>query len=208
LYAEGVNSRLDSLADQYLLKTVELDINDLIIDIGANIGEFSKYLLEKGFGDIVCIEPEQMEAHACDANVFNGQKETIRKCLWNYSGILRFYLHNNTGDSSATPNDLKWPSVEVRCITLDEIIKERGIERIGLIKLEAEGSEPEVLGGALKSIALTKWILAALGHEREPEQESTFLEVNRILLDNHFVLVAKGRSGLRESHKYRNLRVN
>ena len=207
LYTDGINTRLNSLAEQYLIVLEDLDSNDYVIDIGSNIGEFSKFLKENGCSNFLCIEPENLEADACDRNIFQGKKFTVRKCLWEYTGTVRFYRHNKTGDSSATPNDLNWPNDDVACITLDDLVSERGIDIIGIIKLEAEGSEPEVLRGGLKTILRTKWIVADLGHERGPAQESTFIGVNQILIEHGFELVSMGGLGLRESYKYRNMEL-
>jgi hypothetical protein len=92
-------------------------------------------------------------------------------------------------------------------VTLDELVLKLSINSIELIKLEAEGSEPEVLKGALKSLYITKWVVADLGSERGVLQEATYTDANKILVDAGFVLIEKGGLGFRESYKYRNKHI-
>lgn len=205
LYLDGIAERLDNLALQYLINFNELDRNGLIIDIGANIGEFSFSFKRNGFTNFLCIEPERTEAEICDKNIYSGEHKTLQTCLFSSQGTVKFYHHNETGDSSAFPNNLNWPYDEIECNTLDNIVIARSITAIELIKLEAEGAEPEVLQGAVQSLKITKYVLADLGSERGPSEESTFHDANRILVESGFLLVEMGGQGFRESYKYRNL---
>jgi hypothetical protein len=96
LYIDGINERLDSLSRQYLIKIDELDTDGWVVDVGANIGEFSYNMRRSGFTKFLCIEPEEKEAASCDDNVFQGEKKTIRACLWAHTGTLKFYHHNES----------------------------------------------------------------------------------------------------------------
>ena len=58
-----------------------------------------------------------------------------------------------------------------------------------LLKLEAEGAEPEVIKGALNLLKNIEYIAADLGPERGLKQESTLKEVVNILLENNFKIV-------------------
>ena len=87
---------------------------------------------------------------------------------------MTFYLNNNSGDSSLdNKSDNK---IIVKTKTLDFLL--RDIKIIGLIKLEAEGHEPEVLEGSLEILKKTKYITVDVGPERN--HKSTFDSVHQI----------------------------
>lgn len=202
LYLDGVGCRLIDLGEQYLLDHSTLDPTGWIIDVGANVGEFSMILQRAGFQNILTVEPEEQEASCADKNIHGGQLKTVRKALWEFTGEVDFYQPNETGDSSTFPNNLSWPKIRKDCVTLDDLVLDYGISKITCLKLEAEGAEPEVLRGATLAMGITQYILADLGSERGPQEESTFLETNEILVENGFELIEKGGKGFRESFKY------
>ena len=71
-------------------------------------------------------------------------------------------------------------------IKLDNLIKNLGIKKIKLLKLEAEGFEPEILQGALSVIPICEYIAVDGGYERGQNQEQTFTTLTNILLENNF----------------------
>ena len=79
-------------------------------------------------------------------------------------------------------DDLDYTS-EVEVIPLDEIWESKeastliGNDNIKLIKLEAEGAEPEVLKGASKTLRRTHYISIDCGPERGLEQEAVLMPV-------------------------------
>ena len=75
--------------------------------------------------------------------------------------------------------------VSVEAITLESIIS----SKVKLLKLEAEGAEPEVLLGAGQKLKYIEFISADLGFERGSSKESTFIEVTNYLLQNNFALL-------------------
>jgi len=60
---------------------------------------------------------------------------------------------------------------------------------VKLLKLEAEGAEPEVLKGALKTLKSIEYVSTDCGFERGKNQDATFNEVNEILVENGFYIV-------------------
>ena len=67
-------------------------------------------------------------------------------------------------------------------------------QNIKLLKLEAEGYEPEVLMGSLKTLKNIQYISVDYGNERGVEQESTKVEVTNYLFNNNFELVADSKN--------------
>ena len=69
---------------------------------------------------------------------------------------------------------------------LDDVTLPKNIK---LLKVEAEGFEPEVIEGAEETLIRTEYICVDFGSERGIEQENTVIEVNNILLKNNFDLI-------------------
>jgi FkbM family methyltransferase len=179
-----------------------------VIDVGSNIGEVSMSIARKHKGiTFVCIEPSIQEAECCDLNVFNGMSRTHRIALWSEDIFLDFYHKNETGDSSLLPADLKLKKTSVEARSLDSLCVELGLKRIKLLKLEAEGAEPEVLIGSSKTLQQTKYVAADLGPERGPEKARTYLECYELLAKAGFVEIGSHR-GSRETYLFENSNWN
>jgi hypothetical protein len=73
------------------------------------------------------------------------------------------------------------------CVRLDSFIDVD--KKIKLLKLEAEGSELDVLKGATKILQNIEYISADLGFEINNNTESSFIEVNQFLIKNGFELI-------------------
>jgi hypothetical protein len=78
-------------------------------------------------------------------------------------------------------------TVKVRCVSLDDLFPEG--ERIKLLKVEAEGAEPEILLGGSKMLRNVDFVTADLGFERGVDCESTAPEVVNFMVKNGFEVV-------------------
>lgn len=193
-YKNGVANACAELAAQYKLDLVNFQKGDVVVDCGANIGEIGVYLKQFGI-DYHPFEPEELEADCCDWNNFDGAARTIRKGLWNQTTELAFYSNPDSADGSLIDPGGAVDCFQLPVLALDDYVEERGIERIRLLKLEAEGGEPEVLEGARNSLAKIDWIAADCGPERGTEKLATLAPVSNFLLANGFEMVDcwKGR---------------
>lgn len=189
-YALGVRRCLDNLLAAYMLGKVPLRPGDWVVDCGANVGEVSFALqrLQDGLS-VVTIEPERLEANCADLNVHGGRPLTVRKVLWKSDGVLQFHSAAATADSSLFEPPVPHKVTEVQAITLARLVAELGIPRIRLLKLEAEGAEPEILLGAEPVLNRIDYIAADLGPERGLAQEQTATPVINFLLARGFELV-------------------
>lgn len=186
LYSMGIDYRLKELANQYLIHEIKFSEKDIIVDCGANIGEFSFYINNKYNSKIIAFEPDKIEFNVLLKNL-NGQK-LYNSALSNKNGVVEFFLDNKTADSSIFFSNEK-ECVEVQSFTLDSVIQDNNLDNVKLLKLEAEGAEPEVLNGALNSLKFIEYITADCGAERGLNNETTIREVTNILYDNNFELI-------------------
>lgn len=176
----------------YFRAGIELKPKAVIIDAGANIGLFSRYVLEKvPDAKIVMFEPIPAIFDVLKANLQESMKESQNSNLIFYNiglsdhaGTAEFYYYPRVcADSTATPWELNtkvqlylnamrkggkrlipkkllswiirkslqylYQAEKITCplSTLSHYIALNHIDRIDLLKLDAENAEREVLGG-------------------------------------------------------------
>ncbi len=181
------------LANDYMLDAVGLKDGDAILDIGANNGDLALSL--KLYGntfDITAIEPSPSEFQCMEANYraqFPDSDPTFGMYgLWNEEGeALKFYLSSSSADSSLIEPVEYSGTIDVPVKRLDSMI---GDKQFKLMKLEAEGAEPEILEGAGERLRQFEWISADCGFERGVKAESTLPQVSGILHKHGFEMVS------------------
>lgn len=187
-YSSSIEFRFNQLLKEYCIDNsvlLNMDKDGLIIDCGANIGEFSLALnFINQNNNFLCFEPDPVEFETLTKNLENFNSTLRNEALSDVEGIKRFFLNNSTGDSTLLEDSPSPNSVDVKCVTLDGTLL--NIDRIELLKLEAEGHEVEILQGALNSLFKIKFITIDAGFERNGK--STFHDCTKILLDNGFEL--------------------
>lgn len=187
-YDRGIMKWLNHLAHTYKLEEVPLRPGDNFIDCGANIGELGIWAAKFGV-NYHAFEPEEIEAYCCDLNNFSGQQQTIRKALWYEETDLHFYSKPDSADSSVIEIDGFSELKTIEATTLCKFINSLEVPHVRLLKLEAEGAEPEVLAGAKGCFDKIDYISVDTGNERGKDAMPTFLESDQILLDNGFEVI-------------------
>jgi len=188
LYKRGISSRLDKLVKEYLFDMVDCEAGDVFIDCGANIGELG-FWAKKNELRYFPVEPENLEVECCNRNIFGGDPEFKSSALWNENCLLELYSKPNEGDSSLVKMNNYSTIKKIEAVTLVTFIEKNDIQRIQILKIEAEGAEPEILEGAVPVLDRVTYISVDCGPERGISKESTFNEVNRILSGNGFEIV-------------------
>ncbi len=113
---------------------------DLAIDIGAHVGLWSKFLVQK-FRRVLAFEPMAPMRACLEKNVTSERLQIVPLALGNRHGAVSFsYDENHTG---ATHIDLKTPGI-VPLGKLDDF----GLSGVSYIKLDCEGFEIDALKGA------------------------------------------------------------
>jgi len=189
-YPGGVENRLAQLVAKYSCEQVSVSEGDFVIDVGANVGEFSCAVSPRA-GAVLAIEPDPMVQEALRCNVECAQNVTMSQvALSDSDGTSDFYVSSKDADSSLfEPTDFSEViPVVTRC--LDTIVEERNIERVDFLKLEAEGWEPEILAGAKHTLSLTKKVAVDAGPERHGA--TTIDAVEKHLSEAGFTVVQRG----------------
>lgn len=188
-YMQSINHRYSQLIDEYMLDEINIQMNDIVIDCGANIGEIYNSVMFHRGGDFKFsyygFEPSKYEFLILDKNTNN---LVDRPCALFKENIFKtFYLKGELADSSLIKSKEFNKSTNVECIRLDTFFEED--RTIKLLKLEAEGSELDVLIGSSKILPNINYISADLGFELEDNTENTLIEVNEFLINNGFELI-------------------
>lgn len=185
-YAQGITKGLEKVAARYHLDRLDIEPGACLIDCGANIGELGFFARSKGM-HYFPVEPEELEAKCCDANNFDGDERTRRFALWKEDGSITFYSNPTTGDSSAFDPEDGSKKVEIPCRTLASVCEDADlacaldVDSTHVLKVEAEGAEPEILEGAAGVLKRFKFVVVDCGRERGKFREDTFLACHKML---------------------------
>ncbi len=183
-YVKGIRARAEQLGKAYLLNVVDFRPGDVVIDCGANIGEFRYWFEFKGIPvRYIGFEPSPLEYSALKRNCPND--EAYNCGLWNTEGVLDFYVASESADSSLIKPAAFDAIISVPTQRLDKFVS----GPVKLFKLEAEGAEPEILEGLGDKLALVEYVAADVSFERGAAMESTLAPVTNYLLARGFVLV-------------------
>lgn len=173
-----------------MLDLINFSEKDVVVDVGANTGDLYLYFKRKNIQlRYLGIEPGRREFIALRSNV---KGECLNIGLGNEDGPLNFYYKPDTGDSSLVEMAGYKEIYTVEVKRLDTVFKDlfKNVQSIKLLKLEAEGFEPEILQGAVEILSNIEFISADLGFERGILQETTAPVVVNFLLENNFELIS------------------
>ena len=124
---------------------------DIAVDVGANVGLWAKPLTEK-FKRVIAVEPLEQVYMCLESNVQNLNVEIYKHALGNVNDkIEMIYDSENTGGSFVS-------KVGVGNITIKRM-DDLDLPKFGLLKIDCERHELEVLQGAIDTILKYKPII-------------------------------------------------
>lgn len=185
-YRYGVAWEINRLVKRYGLGKIPLKEGGVLVDCGANIGELGNWARQHGLR-YIAFEPEPLEANCNDLNNFNGEHKTMRVALWNRNEKIPLYSKPNDADSSLIDMGNAAVCFQVTAARLDSMLNvDNLVSGVRILKVEAEGAEPEVLQGASNILRSFDYILIDCGPERGVAQVNTLVESNNELLNHGF----------------------
>lgn len=188
----GVKTEQDRLASLYLGDIVKVPEGETVLDVGANVGVFSLALEERGC-QVIAVEADPREFEALNKNLA-GRGQAVEACLWSSSEHRILWRANDSGDTSLLPGASSVP-MQVKTITLDELWTRHEWPWPYLVKIEAEGAEPEVIEGGSRTIAAASYVTVDCSPERQGD--SPFVLVRERLEKLGFVHQATQIDGSR-----------
>lgn len=146
------NSYVSDILEEIYLKNIYKPFltgrkNQIIVDIGQNIGLFSHYVSPFA-SRVIGLEPAPMHRDTCktmlDYNKITNV-EILPYAVANKNEKRKFYLTKNNTAFSLTKLEPESKEVEVECITMDKLFTLAKIDHIDLLKIDPEGEEARIL---------------------------------------------------------------
>jgi FkbM family methyltransferase len=154
-----INRKFEEAEGEFIRQRLRAIDSAVFVDIGANIGLHSlRAALLENVARIFAFEPARSTFEMLNRNVDrNGFSEKICPlplALSSRPGRAEFHFCADDAYSSLKPDDRRpvKQSYEVEVTTLDDWTASNQIDRLDLIKIDVEGSEPEVIAGAEATI--------------------------------------------------------
>jgi len=177
----------NKILETYCIEDVDLQNNDVVIDCGANVGEVNIALRSKNINvNYYGFEPDPKTFESLKLNSSESTSNLFNLGLSDKDEETLFYLDNYGGNSSLIDFGSK-ENIKVKTKRLDSFDFGNSIK---LLKIDAEGLEPEVLKGSIGIIEKIKYISVDFGAERGEKQGLTVVDVNDFLYNNNFSLVS------------------
>ncbi len=169
VYFRGIRS--DELMFEQIFINKEYAIKvpfkpEIILDLGANVGYASLYFITR-FPDarIIAVEPEENNFKAAVKNLEHYKNiELIRGAVWNISGIINV-IDSGYGEAAYMVQEGLITN-PVKALTVEEIIRQRDISQIDILKIDIEGAEKELFDSGYESWLPLAKILIIETHDR------------------------------------------
>jgi len=143
-------------------KFFEVEAGDIVLDIGASLGPFTRSILHKNPKHVFCFEPSDREFKTLVKNTIGSQVTPINKGISNVNSIVSSDL-------------LFGGETEMETITFSRFISLFGLEKIDFIKTDCEGGEYDIFTEENLEY-LTKNVKKIVGewHLHTPEEKLKF----------------------------------
>lgn len=145
-------------------------VGDIVIDIGAYVGMYSikASQLVGPTGLVIAVEPLPSNLVYLESNLGTcSNTRVVRVALSNYVGNGKLYSSPITAGHSMTY--VRGDFTKVGVTTLDELVKELGLPRVDYIKMDAEGSDLNILEGAIKVLQSNSPVLSMACYHADPD---------------------------------------
>ena len=141
---------------------VQIKKNDVVLDLGANIGMFSCVAASKG-GYVYAFEPTPSTRKLLDQNSeLYDNFEVVECAVCDEDGEAVFAINDLSKENEDTGENTllcervdgrdDFCQIKVKTIKIDTFVKENNIRRIDFIKADIEGAERYMLMGAQKTL--------------------------------------------------------
>lgn len=159
--------------DHYMISNLKdffYDQTKCIVDLGANIGTFGKYMSLKcdNIEKYICVEPFSKMEEVIKVHNKNINPIVYTKAFNSEIKEINFNIHKNTINSEVnytddgikqsedTPTNVE----KIETITLKEIFEDNDIDIIDILKVDIEGSETHLIkGNNIEYLNKVKYIL-------------------------------------------------
>lgn len=172
----GDITNLVGLFYQNVYRSKALDQDGVILDVGANIGLAAAWFALHNPGrPIYCFEPLRANAALVSMNCPTARVDQV--AIGARRGRVKLKVDPDGVMASSIPSPGETREKEFEVISLDEVTSMKGIKKIALLKIDAEGMETEILDGAAQTLRKTHQIaIETHGKSRHEKAINCLLE--------------------------------
>jgi FkbM family methyltransferase len=172
----------------------------VVLDGGANEGVYTVFAAARvgPKGRIIAVEPSPRELERLKANLALNRLrnvEIVEAALTDRSGSARLLMAEPAHAGQNTLGKFAYAisaagEEEVETITLDELVQERGLARLDILKLDIEGAELRALSAAWRCLSeMRPLILAEVSDKALTHQGGSAATLLQLLEDAGYVVL-------------------
>jgi len=147
-WSYAVYHEIYNLMDYYLNREKKIHEGNIVVDLGGNIGVFTRWAYGQGASKVITFEPDSRYFKLLQ---LNSDPRTIlfNAAMSDSIGTTTLYESSHLGGSNiiGVPISELEGSYTVRTYTLDYLFETKLIEKIDFLKIDIEGAEHQVLRG-------------------------------------------------------------
>lgn len=172
---------LGEVFEEEVYGAVAIKEDDVVVDAGAHIGSFSVWASRKcPKGRVVAFEPAPINLDLLRRNLARtGSKNVtvVPSGLGAVPGTMRLHWLGDFSMYTMDPTRGDSASFDVPVDTVDAALQRLGVREVGVLKIDVERHEAEVLRGASKTLPRTREVVAEVSKDAGlPEAVRSLLE--------------------------------
>jgi FkbM family methyltransferase len=169
-----------NLKDYERFGNVGVKNGDVVVDLGGNIGIFTRYAYQCGASKVVTFEPDRRYFEVLRKNAPKGVV-LFNAAIGDKLGTMQLTESEHLGGSNLwTPKNNYYTQYDVQTYTLDYLFKTGLVDKIDFLKVDVEGSEIIALKGISdENLRRVRNIVVEYHHEHlrfDEELRETFIQ--------------------------------
>jgi FkbM family methyltransferase len=129
----------------YVKSHCKINPDDVVVDIGGNLGFFSYFALCKGASKVYCFEPSTDCVNAIKENFDFPNLIVEESAVTISNGMVLFYYNVDSSIQSSIFTPELGDGVMCKSTNLNDYINKNDIQKINYLKLDCEGAEYEII---------------------------------------------------------------
>jgi len=184
------------LNKEYENKDIKVQKDDIVFDIGANIGIFSLYSLYNQAKEVHSFEPGIEQFSAMQSNLCSKFPNLYvnNLAVTKNKSVTKFYTTDSSVQNSLISHSIPFNNYkEVNTIDIETYVNEHNIQKIDYLKIDCEGGEYEIIEHINKDFLQSKVdkIVLEYHHFKDKDKLKSEQLINKLISCN-FTVEIKG----------------